>query len=236
MILCPRCKVEKDEQVFKSIRGKTTRYCAQCREYSRTYMRKKCTHGRRYDKCRDCGTGLCVHGRQSSQCRDCGTGLCMHGRQSSRCRDCGRGVCLHGRRFDKCRDCGTGLCVHNRNSSLCRDCGVGYCLHGRQSSLCRKCSDPIKGIISSMIRSSKQSDQKKNRYDANNFIDKCFIQSLIEESTLCHYCKVQMQFIDYNDTLITIERIQNDIGHIKSNCVLACRKCNYSRVGQRNKE
>ena len=41
-----------------------------------------------------------------------------------------------------------------------------------------------------------------------------------------------MQFIEFNSTLCTIEQLDNTIGHIKSNCVLACRTCNYSRVGQ----
>ena len=83
-----------------------------------------------------------------------------------------------------------------------------------------------------MIRHSKEADIKKDLYDANNFIDYCFISSLVDESTKCYYCKVQMQFIEYNSTLCTIERLDNKIGHIKSNCVLACRTCNVSRVGQ----
>lgn len=44
-----------------------------------------------------------------------------------------------------------------------------------------------------------------------------------------------MQFIKFQEDLCTIERLDNNIGHIKSNCVLACYpKCNVRRVGQRN--
>ena len=42
-----------------------------------------------------------------------------------------------------------------------------------------------------------------------------------------------MQLINYDNTLCTIERLDNSIGHTKANCVLACRKCNVSKVGQR---
>src|SRR5690606_5279120 len=81
---------------------------------------------------------------------------------------------------------------------------------------------------------SKQSDIKRRLYDANTHIDSPFLKSLIEESTDCFYCKVPMQFIEYCDSLCTIERKDNSLGHSKANCVLACRKCNYSRVGQFN--
>jgi hypothetical protein len=84
-----------------------------------------------------------------------------------------------------------------------------------------------------MIKHSKHRDKKSNLYDPNNFIDKCFLKGLMDESMQCYYCSIIMQLINYNDSLCTIERLNNQIGHIKSNCVLACRKCNISRVGQR---
>ena len=50
-----------------------------------------CPHGRRRDKCKECGgSSFCEHGRQRSKCKDCGgSGLCEHGRQRSKCKDCG---------------------------------------------------------------------------------------------------------------------------------------------------
>ena len=82
-----------------------------------------------------------------------------------------------------------------------------------------------------MLDHSRCRDIKKNIYDTHNFIDIPFLNQLVNRSTQCHYCDIQMQFINYNDTLCTIERLNNNIGHIKSNCVLACRKCNLSKVG-----
>ena len=111
--------------------------------------------------------------------------------------------------------------------------GKYYCEHNRPKTMCKECGDPIKITIKRMISSSKQKDTYAGRYDANNFINKCFIEMLIDESTLYHYCKVQMQFINNDDTLCTIERLNTYIGHTKANCVLACRKCNLSKVGEK---
>jgi hypothetical protein len=32
----------------------------------------------------------------------------------------------------------------------------------------------------------------------------------------------------YDDDFATIDRVDNSIGHVKSNCVIACRQCNCS--------
>jgi hypothetical protein len=85
-----------------------------------------------------------------------------------------------------------------------------------------------------MLASSKLADKKNNRYDLTNFIDKCFVKNLIEDSDdKCYYCNCELQYINYTGNLATIERIDNKLGHIKGNCVIACRTCNLSRVGDR---
>jgi len=144
--------------------------------------------------------------------------------------------CPHDRQKQKCRDCGgIGICKHNRQKYQCYDCGGSdVCKHKLQRYYCKTCSNPIKVSIQSWIVNSKQSDKKYNRYDADRFIDRCFLKELIKDYPNCYYCEVELQYIEYNDTLATIERLNNNIGHIKSNCVLACRKCNFTKVGQRN--
>jgi hypothetical protein len=84
----------------------------------------------------------------------------------------------------------------------------------------------IEFIQKIMISNSRQSDKKNNRYDADNFIDKCFLEGLFEDSQNCHYCDVEFTYNEKCDTFVTIERLNNSIGHIKSNCVLACWHCN----------
>ena len=107
------------------------------------------------------------------------------------------------------------------------------CPCGVQLNNCKKCSNPLKIIIKNWLTNSKTADKKRNHYDANNFIDKDFCKSLIEDYKKCYYCLIDLQYIEYNETLATIERLNNDIGHIKSNCVIACRTCNFSKIGQK---
>lgn len=47
-----------------------------------------CRHRRRWNQCRDCGTGLCTHGSRKGQCRKCGTGYCIHKHRAYRCKQC----------------------------------------------------------------------------------------------------------------------------------------------------
>ena len=68
-----------------------------------------CPHGRRRNRCKDCGgSSFCEHGRQRTLCKECGGGsICEHGRQRFQCKDCrGGGICEHGRLRSKCKDCG----------------------------------------------------------------------------------------------------------------------------------
>ena len=83
-----------------------------------------------------------------------------------------------------------------------------------------------------MIISHKKKDVKYNRYDANNFIDVQFIELLIEESkSICCYCNVKMllECENLSNNLLTVERKDNTIGHIKSNCTLCCLRCNNKK-------
>ena len=153
-----------------------------------------------------------------------------------------RKKCVHNKQKQACATCdGSSLCVpHKKNKYSCTQCGTGswVCIHRRVKSDCKQCTDPMKVTLSTMIRCSRKSDKKYDRYDANNHIDYCFIEGLIEDQTdvgtdivRCEYpdCRVEMQFVEYNSTMCTIERVNNNIGHIKSNCILACRTCNLTK-------
>ena len=96
---------------------------------------------------------------------------------------------------------------------------------------CKKCCDPIKISIEQWIFSRRQYNKMRNIYDADRFIGKCFLKGLIEDYKQCYYgdCEVNLQYTEYQVDLASIERLDNSIGHIKSNCVLCCLKCNKSR-------
>lgn len=106
------------------------------------------------------------------------------------------------------------------------------CVHKIQKADCKSCRNPIKITITNWIKNSKISDKKYLRYDIANFIDKAFCKNLIEDYKECAYCNISLQYIEYSDSLATIERLDNRFGHIKSNCVLACMKCNKTRPGR----
>jgi len=140
----------------------------------------------------------------------------------------------------KCRERGKkykekNKCIHSKYKSRCKDCnGASICIHNKRKSQCKECNDPIDITIKRMIYDSKQKDKKHNRYDEPNFIDYPFIQNLLSESNdKCYYCSCELQYTYYTNNLATIERLDNSLGHIKSNCVIACRTCNYTKVGSR---
>ena len=144
--------------------------------------------------------------------------------------------CLHNRKKSQCIEChGSSICEHNRIKNTCILCnGSSICEHKKRKNRCKICSDEIKITIDTMICSSKHNDKKYNRYDIVNFIDKCFLKNLIEDSeNKCFYCKCQLQYMIKQSNLATIERINNKLGHIKSNVVIACHHCNVSRVGNK---
>ena len=127
---------------------------------------------------------------------------------------------------------GTQVCPHNRQKSHCKECkGSQVCAHNKRKQICKKCSDPIKVNIKQWILNSRHYDKMNNIYDADRFIDKCFLKGLVEDYQQCYYgdCKVNFQYTEYQNDLATIERLDNSIGHIKSNCVLCCLKCNISK-------
>jgi hypothetical protein len=202
-------------------------------------MHKKCPHGKQKYECVQCGgNGICVHNRKKSTCKECGgNNICVHNRQKSQCKECGGSqICVHNRRKSTCKECGGNqICEHGRRKSQCIECGGSQiCIHKRQKSQCKLCSDPIKITIIKMMSHSKSQDKKCNIYDVDNFIDKESILKLINDYPICPYCEVELQYIERNNTLASIERLNNSIGHIKSNCIICCLSCNCKRIGNQN--
>ena len=192
-----------------------------------------CEHNKRKYQCKECGgSQICPHKKRKSNCTECGgSQICPHNRLKYQCKDCGGiKICRHNRQKNYCKDCGgTQICPHNRQKAHCKECkGSQICAHNRQKSHCKGCSDPIKVNIKQWIFSRRQYDNMHNIYDADRFIDECFLKGLIEDYHQCYYgdCKVNLQYTEYRNDLATIERLDNSIGHIKSNCVMCCLKCN----------
>lgn len=142
--------------------------------------------------------------------------------------------CPHGKEKCKCVECGgSQMCQHERQRCKCRECGgVSMCEHNRLRSECRECGNEIHKICIKMVSHSKSHDIQYNRFDEANFITYDFVRGLITQAgNKCHYCTEPIQYIHNQPDFGTIERLDNSIGHNMGNCVIACRTCNYSRVG-----
>jgi hypothetical protein len=81
------------------------------------------------------------------------------------------------------------------------------------------------------IYGSRKADIRKDRFDMINFINKDYCNELISKYPNCYYkdCKVQLQYDKYDSDMASIERLNNSIGHIKSNVVICCLRCNKKK-------
>ena len=81
----------------------------------------------------------------------------------------------------------------------------------------------------------KQQDHKVNRtWDEKEYVDEAWIFSQIEKhGTYCKFCKVNMMlYVGENSIVqsnITVDRINNKLAHIKTNCQLCCHQCNITK-------
>jgi hypothetical protein len=251
-VKCGRCRCYRSEESFFNNKGRRLKTCQNCRDIdTRSREKYKCEHNRRKEFCKECGGAyICNHNRRKSSCKECGgsqicnhnriksvckecggSQICEHNRRRSKCKECGgASICEHGRQRNTCKECGgSQICNHNRLRNQCKECGgASICNHNRIRNQCKECSDPIKLTIKNMICGAKANDKKYNRYDAVNFVDYCFVENLLDDYKCCYYedCKKELQIMKYNNSLATLERINNNIGHIKSNCVICCLECN----------
>ena len=141
------------------------------------------------------------------------------------------GKCEHGKRKCMCVDCGGGsICEHKRRRALCADCGGGsMCEHERQRAHCKQCTDPQKVLIEHWMGGSKQADTRRGQ--ETNITREFCTQLITESGNHCCYCAVELQMLERAPNLMTIERIDNRLGHVVGNCRVACYHCNSARVG-----
>lgn len=126
--------------------------------------------------------------------------------------------CVHGRQKDKCKLCG----------------GVGICIHGKRKDQCKLCKNPLDITIKHMIGNSKRQDKKNNIFNESEFVDYEYLKNLIDiTNDICVYCDCPLQYTYFTSNLATIERINNELGHIKSNVLISCHRCNVSKIGSR---
>ena len=93
----------------------------------------------------------------------------------------------------------------------------------------------ITQYFSFKIQNYKKQDEKANRdFKIEEYIDEDFIyQQMKKTNNKCSYCLKDLElFIDNDNNVksdLTIDRIDNRFGHIKTNCKLSCLICNVSK-------
>ena len=97
----------------------------------------------------------------------------------------------------------------------------------------QKISDFIKQELKKKHYSYRQQDIKKEILDDNALISlEQIIEKLTDSLLECYYCNKEVKVI-YEDVRDpkqwTLDRINNDLGHIKDNVVICCLKCNLQR-------
>ena len=173
-------------------------------------------------------TGICCRCHKEKDLRE--FKVKTNGKRATGCMECNDTAKIYAER---------SKCPHGRQKSLCRECGgVSICPHERERSKCKFCNDPIEVTIKRWILHCRQTDKKCNRFDPDHFIDTDFLHGLIEDYECCYYddCKIKLQYTEFKPDVGTIERLNNSIGHVKSNCVLCCKNCNVKKKSNRTAE
>jgi hypothetical protein len=123
---------------------------------------------------------------------------------------------------------------------LCTSCGgkkedtvFNNCLRCRESHATYLIKHNRECWGKKIVRSSRASDKKAKRYAQveTDFITSCILHILrVEIDNRCPYCKILMQtkYRKIHDG-VTVERLNNAIGHSKKNCILCCHGCNSRR-------
>ena len=93
----------------------------------------------------------------------------------------------------------------------------------------------IRQYFNMKIQNYKNQDNKAKRdFKAEDYIDENFIfQQQKKTNNKCSYCLKDLEiFIDNDNTVksnLTIDRVDNKLPHIKSNCKICCFMCNVSK-------
>ena len=90
-----------------------------------------------------------------------------------------------------------------------------------------------KGWDRAMVKSSKATDKQVNRYEEGCYITREYIKNCMRlQQANCFYCKDPMVYgkninRQTNRNAVTVERVNNNLGHMCCNCVLVHNRCQW---------
>ncbi len=83
----------------------------------------------------------------------------------------------------------------------------------------------INYLIQYKIAQYRRQDKNRNRKTDIDF--NFFYKTIINQKFRCYYCK---KYCDkHGKNCFTLDRKDNDLGHLKENCILSCRSCNTKK-------
>jgi hypothetical protein len=94
----------------------------------------------------------------------------------------------------------------------------------------------IKKSLAAKIAGYTHDDRAKGRSVCDVTVDS-FHQMIEDCGRLCAHCREEVKLLDFRkkDTKqVTLDRINNDMGHTRDNVVIACLKCNQSHHYERD--
>lgn len=119
---------------------------------------------------------------------------------------------------------------------------IPKCEHNISKNKCRKCmslKQLIRYTLRTMINHGKHADIKYKRYNKEKHVNLSYLKNMLVTKYInmnCYYCCKKMSFNPQDKyDLITLERIDNDIGHVQSNVQFCCLICNKSKIGTTSK-
>lgn len=136
----------------------------------------------------------------------------------------------HEHCFEYCCDCGDIkqiLLRHIKNKS---------CEIKNKIRSCGKCFNDFSASTKKIFSTYKNQAKRRNYLFELSLKD---VEDLIYNS--CYYCDVEPNNIlkNYNNTTTKysgIDRIDNNVGYIKTNCVSCCRQCNTAKLNYTTEE
>ena len=93
----------------------------------------------------------------------------------------------------------------------------------------------IKQYFRFKVENYKIQDRKANRkWEEKDFITESWINKQIElHGTYCKFCKTNMELYvteeNRVESNVTVDRVDNKLAHVQSNCQLCCLKCNVTK-------
>jgi len=118
--------------------------------------------------------------------------------------------------------------VVENNSQKEKDTLCQLFMNGREIS--NNWSKYIYECINVKRNSYLQQDKRKER--CNNLTNDSLFESLLSSNLLCFYCleKIKIVYTDNREMKQwTVDRINNDIGHLQDNIVITCLECNIEK-------